>query len=129
MSPIRAAIWQRANYGMIVFDRKLTLGVDALTWRDSQPAPKVNLEPLGLAKFTGFRFAMPDQAELRATRENNVWKIYLTTQQPEVPVSTALVAQPDFALGARFLLPLPDAPEPIHLTDPVVGDDLILVAA
>jgi hypothetical protein len=123
--PVRAAIWQRGGYGMIVFDRKLTLGVDALT--SGQQAPRVALEPLELTKFSGFRFSMPAQSEIHATRENNVWKIFLAKQRPEVPVSTALVAQPDFALGARFLLPLPDAPEPVHLTDPVVGDELVLV--
>ena len=122
---IRAVIWQRGGYGMIVFDRKITLSVDALT--TGQQAPRVSLEALDLPKASGFRFPVPPNAELHATRTGTVWKIFLVKQLPEVPVTTTLVAQPDFALGARFLLPLPDAPEPVHMTDPIAGDDLILV--
>ncbi len=110
---------------MIVFDRKLTLDAAALS--AGQPAARVALEPLDLNKASGFRFPMPDDGEIRASREGTIWKIFLTKQEAEVPVSTALVAQPDFALGARYLLPLPDAPEPVPFTDPVVGDKLILI--
>ncbi len=121
----RTAIWQRGGYGYLIFDKKLTLSADALT--TGQQPPRVTLETLDLAKASGFRFAIPEEAVLRATREGTEWKIFLVRQEADVPVTTTLVAQPDFALGARFLLPLPDAPEPVHMTDPVIGDDLILV--
>jgi tetratricopeptide (TPR) repeat protein len=121
----RAVIYQRGGYGYIVFDRKFTLALDALT--AGQPAPLVDLEPLDLAKVTGYRFLLPPDVEIHATRESTAWQIFLSKQHLDIPVSTSLVAQPDFALGARFLLPLPDAPDPIHLIDPVVGDALILI--
>lgn len=121
----RAAIYLRGGYGYIVFDRKLTLSADALA--AGQQALRVQLEPLDLPKASGFRFSVPPDVMLRASRAGTVWQIFLSKQEPDVPVSTSLVAQPDFALGSRFLLPLADAPEPVHLTDPVVGDDLILV--
>lgn len=121
----RAAVYARAGYGYIIFDHKFTLTPEQL--EAGQPAPRVMLEPLDLPKASGFRFALPLDAELHATRQNTVWQIYASKQHVEIPVSTALVAQPDFALGARFLLPLPDAPEPINFTDPVVGDNLIIV--
>ncbi len=123
--PTRTAIFQRGSYSFVIFDRKLTLPLDALT--ASSPPPLVDAEPLDLPKASGWRFAMPADTELRATRNGTAWQIFLSKEHLEVPVSTALVAQPDFALGARFLLPLADAPEPITLTDPVVGDTLILV--
>lgn len=122
---IRSAIYQRGGYGYIVFDRKLSLDLSALV--AGQDAPRVTLEPLDLMKASGFRFPLPPDVEIRATRSGTIWKIFLSKQIPDVPVSTSLVAQPDFALGARFLLPLSDAPEPVRLTDPVVGDDLIIV--
>lgn len=124
-TPTRTAIYQRAGYVYVVFDRKLSLSLDSLT--AGQPAPKVRLDTLTLPKSTGFRFSVLPGLNLRATLTGTVWQIYLSRQEPDIPVSASLVAQPDFALGARFLLPLPDAPEPVHLTDPVVGDDLILV--
>jgi hypothetical protein len=122
---IRAAIFQRAEYAYIVFDRKITL--DAETLAAGQPPLRVTLESLDMPKTSGFRFRVAADTELHATRDGTVWKIFLSRKGPDVPVSTSLVAQPDFALGARFLLPLPDAPEPIHFSDPVVGDELILV--
>lgn len=121
----RAAIYLRAGYGYIVFDRKLTLAADAMS--AGQQAARVQLEPLELPKASGFRFSVPIDVAMHASRTGTVWQIFLSKQEPDVPVSTSLVAQPDFALGARFLLPLSDAPEPVHLTDPVVGDDLIVV--
>lgn len=124
-TPLRAVVYQRGGYAYILFDRKLTLDLATLT--SGQPEPRATLEPLELPKASGYRFAVPPDTEIRATRNGTAWEIYVTRQQPDVPVSASLVAQPDFALGARYLLPLPDAPEPIRLTDPVVGDDLILI--
>jgi len=121
----RSAIYQRAGYAYIVFDRKFTLDLPALT--AGQAPSLVDLEPLDLPKASGWRFPVPTDAEIRATREGTAWHVFLSKQHVEIPVSTTLLAQPDFALGARFLLPLPDAPEPVFLTDPVVGDRLMLV--
>ena len=124
-TPTRAAIFQRAGYGYIIFDRKLTLNIEALT--AGQQAPRVSFEPLELPKASGFRFNVPDDVELRANRDGTIWQIFMSKQEPDVPVSTSLVAQPDFALGARFLLPVTDAPEPVHIIDPVAGDELIVL--
>ena len=122
--PTRAAIFLRADIGYIVFDRKLTLSVAAL---ENGTPSNVNIESFDMPRNSGYRFAVPPNAELHASLDGTVWKIFLSRKHPDAPVTTALVAQPDFALGARFLLPLPDAPDPIRMTDPVVGDDLILV--
>jgi len=124
-TPSRATIWARGGYGYIVFDRKFALSAEAIT--AGLPAPLVTLQALDLPKASGFRFALPTAADLHAARDGTVWKLFVMKQQSDVPVSSTLVAQPDFALGARFLLPLPAAPEPIRFTDPVVGDDLILI--
>lgn len=122
---VRAAIWQRGGEGYVLFDRKLTLTLEALI--AGFPAPLVALQPLDLPKASGFHFAMPKGSEIRATLDGTAWKIFLTKQQPDIPVSTSLIAQPDFALGARYILPMPDSTEPVRITDPVVGDDLIIV--
>lgn len=121
----RAAIWQRAGYGYIVFDRQFSMELAALTV--GQPAPRIALEPLAGIKFSGYRFRMPYDALLLGQRDENIWKLYITRKKPDVPVSTALVAQPDFALGARMILPLPDAPETIRMIDPMAGDELVVV--
>lgn len=123
--PLRAAVWSRAGYGYIIFDKKITMTLDGMT--AGLTAPLVKLQPLDFDKATGFRFAIPDKVEAHVSREGTAWSLYLTKLQPDVPVTTTLVAQPDFALGARFLLPLPDAPEPLRFFDTTVGDELIVV--
>ena len=120
----RAVIYQRAEIGYIIFDRKLTLTPAAL--ENNIPA-QVNLQPIDMQKNSGYSFPVPPNADLQATMDGTTWKIFLLKKQAAMPVTTGLVAQPDFALGSRFLLPLPDAPDPIHFSDPVVGDDLILI--
>lgn len=123
--PLRAAVWKRAGYAYIVFDKKILLSLDEMT--KGFPAPQVTLLPLDYPNNSGFRFALPDKVDVRAAHDGSQWTLYLSKLQPDVPVSSSLVAQPDFALGARYLLPLPDAPTPARITDPVLGDTLIVV--
>lgn len=121
----RAAVWQRAGYGYIVFDRQFTTDLAKLT--SGLSPTRVTLEPLIGIKSSGYRFRMPYDSLVLAQRDDTIWKLFITRKKPDVPISTALVAQPDFALGARMILPLPDAPEAIRMTDPVVGDEIIVV--
>ncbi|MDR3449696.1 MAG: hypothetical protein P4M15_08135 [Alphaproteobacteria bacterium] len=120
----RAVIFIRSGYGYIIFERKLTLSADDLA---NGKKMGIDMQPIDMPKNSGFRFALPPGTEISATRDGTAWKIFLSRHHADMPVSTTLIAQPDFALGARFLLPLPDAPDPIHLVDPIVGDDLILI--
>lgn len=122
--PVRAVVFRRANVAYVLFDRKFGLSLPDL--QNGVPS-QVDLAPLDLPKNTSYRFSIPSEADLFATLDGTAWKIFISKKRSTLPVSTTLVAQPDFALGARLLLPLPDAPEPIRFIDPVVGDNLILV--
>jgi hypothetical protein len=116
--------YARAGVGTVFFDRKITLDPAALS--GGNPL-HVQLEPIDLPRNSGFRFEMPEGAELHATRAGTAWQIFVTRPKNEIAVATQLVAQPDFALGARLLLPTANASEPVRYVDPVVGDTLILV--
>ncbi|HAX90940.1 MAG TPA: hypothetical protein DCY07_01865, partial [Rhodospirillaceae bacterium] len=120
--PVGAAIFARAGYVTILFDRKLA-GDSLIT----SPAPRVKMEPLELYKNTGFRIAIPDNISVRATRKDTAWEIYLVRAKETAPLSTEFISQPNFALGARLLLPSASPPEPVVVRDPVAGDDLIVV--
>jgi len=119
---VGTAIFQRAGYVTILFDRKLSL--PALSQGDEQ---RVKVQPFDLPRNTGYRFAIPKGVDVRATRDETAWKIYLTRAGVGPGVSTEFVSQPEFALGARLLLPTPDPPEPVFFTDPVVGDTLLAI--
>jgi len=122
--PVGVAIFARGGFGTILFDRKLTVDPVALT---SGSPLKIKLEPINLVHNNGWGFEIPENTEVRATRAGTAWKIYLVRKTDEAAVSTNFIAQPDFALGARILLPINDAPNPIRYTDPIVGDELIVI--
>ena len=122
---VGAAVFMRGGYGYIIFDRKLNTELDNIT--AGQIVPRVRLELLDLPNNAGYRFSVPRGVELRANREGTVWQLFLSKQWRDNPVSSSLSAQPDFALGARLLLSAIDPPEPVSFTDPVIGDDIIVL--
>ncbi len=97
--PSRSVIFSRAGYVYIVFDRSITVPLAELT---AGTASRVTLEPIDLIKTSGYRFAIPSNVEVHATHTDTAWQIYLNRQMQGVPVNTTLVAQPNFALGARY---------------------------
>lgn len=119
---VGAAIYQRAGAITFLFDRKITLMPEQMVTRDP-----IKAEPINLPYNTGYRIAVPDSVSVRATREGTAWKLYLTQLQTSPGITTEFVAQPEFALGARLLLPTANPPDPIFYTDPVVGDVLLVL--
>lgn len=119
---VGAAIYERAGYVTILFDRMLT--PDAFAGLKQARVP---LEPFALQRHAGFRIRVPDHISVRATREGTAWKIFLVNDFEKALLSSELIAQPDFALGGRLLLPTPNPPESVMMVDPVVGDELLVV--
>lgn len=122
---IGAAVFMRAGYGYIIFDRKINTDINEIT--SGQIEPRVSLELLELPNNAGYRFAVPRGVELRANRNGTTWQLFLSKQWRDNPVSSSISAQPDFALGARLLLAAIDPPTPVNFTDPTIGDDLIVL--
>src|SRR6185369_13705478 len=60
-------------------------------------------------------------------RDGNVWTIYATEKGRSAPISLTVNPQPFYALGARLVLPMSKAGDPVRLTDPEVGDNLVVV--
>jgi tetratricopeptide (TPR) repeat protein len=119
------AVFVRGGYAYLLFDRKLNLDLKNLT--SQQPAPRVALEALDLPQNNGFRFAVPDGIDIRATHVGTVWQVSASRQMRSAAIGQNLVSQPDFALGSRLLYPTRDSIDPVRFTDPVVGDELIVI--
>lgn len=119
-----AVIFERAGYVYFLFDR--ILGLDEATLTGGKK-PKVTLQSLNLAKASGFRFRLPEGADIRTGLSGTNWQIFLSKKKQEVPITTQILAQPEFALGARLFYPTVNAGDPILFTDPVAGDTLVLV--
>lgn len=123
-TPLALAAYARGGYGYIILERQLTLDPKQLIAGQN---PLLVLQPLHLAGATGFRFVLPNGADLRVNRNGNTWVIYLATEARHVPISLGFSAEPNYALGPRLLLPVVNPPDVIRFSDPVIGDTLSIV--
>lgn len=121
--PLGFAAYVRGGYGYLVLQRRLADSKKIISGQNAQ----LQLQPLNLGNATGWRFVLPAGADLRADRNGNTWTIYLAGEKRQVPITLALVAEPNYALGARLFLPTINPPEVVHYFDPVIGDELSVV--
>lgn len=119
--PLAFAAYQRGGYAYLMLERKLTLDAKQLI---AVQNPQLQLQPLNLPEATGWRFAMPQGADLRVDRSGTSWLVYVAGEKRQVPVTLGLTAEPDYALGPRLFLPAINPPNVIRLFDPVIGDEL-----
>lgn len=117
------AIYRRADYIYIVFGKKITLPLASMV-RDT---PRVTLESMQSSNGSVYRFYMPQDFNLRCVREESRWTILASKKVPTAPISLTLSAQPDYALGARIIIPVSKADDVVHFVDPEIGDELIVV--
>ncbi|MCL2469364.1 MAG: hypothetical protein FWF24_03930 [Alphaproteobacteria bacterium] len=119
---VGAAIFARAGFITVLFDRKLTREV-----LSRAPPPLVKIERFDLPSQTGFRIPIPADVDVRVQRQGTAWLVYVVSTDAASEPSLDFIAQPDFAAGARVLLPTNNPPTPIFYEDPIVGDRLIIL--
>ena len=117
------AVYRRADYVYIVFGKKFTMPIASLV-RDK---PRVTMESLQSLTGSVYRFHMPQDLNLRCVRDNNKWTILASKKAPTAPISLTVTAQPDYALGARIIIPVSKAENAVRFTDPELGDELLIV--
>ena len=117
------AVYRRADYVYIVFGKKFTLPISSMV----VGTPRVTMESLPSLTGSVYRFYLPQDLNLRCTRDDNKWTILASKKGPTAPISLTVTAQPDYALGARIIIPVSKAENPVRFTDPELGDDLLIV--
>ncbi len=117
------AVYRRADYVYIVFSKKFTLPIASMV----REPPRVMMESLQSATGSVYRFYMPQDLNLRCIRDENKWTILASKKSPTSPISLTVTAQPDYALGARILIPVSKAEDAVRFTDPELGDELLIV--
>ncbi|MBY0428355.1 MAG: hypothetical protein K2Q32_03960 [Alphaproteobacteria bacterium] len=117
------AVYRRADYVYIVFSKKFTLPLSTMV-RDT---PRVTMESLQSATGSVYRFYLPQDLNLRCLRDDNKWTISASKKVPTAPISLTVTPQPDYALGARVIIPVSKAEDAVRFTDPEIGDELLIV--
>lgn len=119
---IGIAVFERAGYITILFDRKMS--------KDAFPdfkKARVPLIPFSLTHNAGYRIRVPHHIGVRVAHKGTAWGIFLVPGDSKPLLTTEFITQPSFALGARMLVPSAKPPKPVRITDPVVGDELLVV--
>ena len=123
--PVAAAVFRRAGYLWIVFDKNTAMNIDDLKAaggniiRSIEQVPNENATLLRLATVSNINPTMK--------RDGLAW-ILEFRQQPIAPTTVIDVTpQPNSPIGARLFLSVTEPGNAIVLTDPAIGDTLVVV--
>ncbi|MBR9973213.1 tetratricopeptide repeat protein [Magnetospirillum sulfuroxidans] len=122
--PTGAAIFRRAGWLWLVFDRKTEVDTKLLRRTGGDVVTQVEQVP-GLKTGTALRLLTRTGYNPSVRKEGSLW-VFDMAEQPLTPKATLPVnRQFDFEDRGRLLIPVADAPaKPIIFRDPEVGDQI-----
>ncbi|MEE8214730.1 MAG: tetratricopeptide repeat protein, partial [Alphaproteobacteria bacterium] len=123
--PVGAAVFRRAGFLWVAFDRPTAIDIDQLR----QAGGKIikGIEQMGTPQATVLRMATLAGINPSLRRDGLAWLLDFRKQPIEAVTSITVKAQPESPVGARLFLPLPEPGTPIGVTDPEVGDNFVIV--
>ncbi|MEI7607546.1 MAG: tetratricopeptide repeat protein, partial [Rhodospirillaceae bacterium] len=123
--PASAAVYIRSDQLYLVFDRPMTIGSGVMT---GNPGTLIGpIQPVLVTGGSAFRVAMRPWLRPIVEREGTVWRVVFVPKALPSRLELAVESQPDFPLGGRVLVHAPDAPAVVEMTDPEIGDRLLVV--
>ncbi len=124
--PAAAAIYPRAGYLYIVFDKPVPIGAGTVSGPGADQIGAI--EPVPATGGSAFRTRIGPYAWPQVERQGTVWRIIPTTVLTTPSIQDLRIdTDPDFMLGARLMVRTLDAVSIVQLADPEVGDRLHIV--
>ncbi|WP_431857959.1 tetratricopeptide repeat protein [Azospirillum sp.] len=124
--PAAAAVYPRAGYLYVVFDKPLPIGAGTVTGPGAEQVGTV--EPVPATGGSAFRTRIGPFIWPQVERQGTVWRIVpMTRLTAPLAEELRVDSEPDFLLGARIVVRALDAANVVQLTDPEVGDRLHVV--
>ncbi|MEI6985864.1 MAG: tetratricopeptide repeat protein [Rhodospirillaceae bacterium] len=123
--PAAAAVYTRSDQMYIVFDRALAIGAGVVA--GSASGLVGSIQPVLATGGSAFRVTMRPWLRPVVEREGTVWRVVFVPKVQPMRTELTVEAQPDFPLGGRVLIKASDASSVVELTDPEVGDRLMVV--
>ena len=123
--PVGAAVFRRAGFLWVAFDRPTAIDIDQL--RQAGGNIIKGIEQMGTPQATVLRMVTLAGINPSLRRDGLAWLLDFRKQPIEAVTSITVKAQPESPVGARLFLPLPEPGMPIGITDPEVGDNFIIV--
>ncbi len=123
--PVGAAVFRRAGFLWVAFDRPTAIDIDQL--RQAGGNIIKGIEQMGVPQATVLRMATLAGINPRLRRDGLAWLLDFRKQPIKAVTPITVKAQPESPVGARLFLPLPEPGAPIGVTDPEVGDNFVIV--
>ncbi|HEC90817.1 MAG TPA: hypothetical protein ENI55_04040, partial [Alphaproteobacteria bacterium] len=123
--PVGAAVFSRAGYSWVVFDKPKKLDIGAL--RTAGGNIVRFLEQIPNKRATVIRMATVAGVNLFPRRRGLAWIIDFIQKPMKPKKAIEGTPQPNSPVGARLFLPVSEPGNAIGVVDPEVGDSLIIV--
>lgn len=123
--PVAAAVFRRAGNLWMVFDKPAQLDLAKL--RTTAGAAISQVESVPTPRGIALRLTTPAGINPRLRRDGFAWIFDFAVQEFAPQTAIEVKAQPQSPTGARMFLPVAEPGEAIVLTDPAVGDNLVVV--
>ena len=123
--PVGAAIFRRGGTLWIAFDKPTAIDVAQL--REAGRNIIKGVEQMGTTQGTVLRLATMEGINPSVRRDGLAWLLDFRKQPLDAKTPLTVHAQPNSPVGARLFVPVPEPGKPIGITDPEVGDNLIIV--
>lgn len=123
--PVAAAVFRRVGYLWVAFDKATNVDVAGLQQAGGGMIGSVRQLPA--TSGTVLRMITPNEIHPSLSRDGLSWLLTFRKQAFEAKTPINVNAQPDSPVGARVFVPIPEPGAPIGVTDPDVGDNLIIV--
>ncbi|MBT7942236.1 MAG: hypothetical protein HN719_02655, partial [Alphaproteobacteria bacterium] len=123
--PVGAAIFRRAGILWVAFDKPTAIDVAQL--REAGKNIIKGIEQMGTTQGTVLRLSTVAGINPSVRRDGLAWLLDFRKQQIDALTPLTVQAQPDSPVGARLFAPVAEPGKPIGITDPEVGDNLVIV--
>jgi len=123
--PVAAAVFRRVGYLWVVFDKPTTVNTAALEAAGEGMIRAV--EQLPGTGGTILRMRTSSDVNPVVGRAGLSWLLRFGERELEANTPLDIKAQPESPVGARIFIPVPEPGAPVAVTDPEVGDNIVIV--
>jgi len=124
-NPVGAAVFRRAGALWVVFDTLTQVDTEEIKKTSGQYFKQIQQIPVNTA--TVLRFLTETKVNPTLSRDGLSWILTFKKQDLEARTPVEVQADPNSPIGARIFLPVTEPGRAIPMTDPEVGDNLIVV--
>ncbi|MDA1024118.1 MAG: hypothetical protein O2817_12370 [Proteobacteria bacterium] len=123
--PVGAAVFRRAGFLWVAFDKPTAIDVDQL--RQAGGTVIEGIEQMGTEQATVLRMATKEGINPGLRRDGLAWLLDFSKQPIAAQTGLDVKAQPDSPIGSRLFVSVPEPGTPIGVTDPEVGDNIVII--